>query len=450
MQIALSITLQNGLLNHVPSRTMASKPLPDSELQFLRTLREHALGRADSGLTPLELEQLTGLSRPSVTNLIKRFAPVLIERREERPARLAVDPAAGVAVGVDIGHEHVAVAVADLDGRIAEPADPAAYERLGPQITQDADAVLDWVVAAIERHLGELRIGPADVAGIGITMAGPIDREHSTVRQSPAPATAARESDWELFDARDQLRRRLGWDQVPMLFENDANAAALAELLWGAARRPDGSAYRNVIYVEWSAGIGAGLVLGGALYRGCGVAGELGHFALENDGERCVHCGNRGCLETLVGWDALRARVADADDLPEVLALAHSGDPAAEAALKEAAGHMARALGPLISVLNPELVVIGGTVGTEGYDVVRPTLVQSLKRCTMRPALKDVEVVGAELRGRTSLRGAIALVLHTPPGDSDALVHYLLRTAARAREGGNGLPPRRDAAPRAR
>jgi predicted NBD/HSP70 family sugar kinase len=428
---------------------MAIRPLPDSEVQFLATLRRHAL-EADTGLTPLELEQLTGLSRPSVANLIKHFRPVLIERPGERPARLAVDPAAGVAVGVDIGHEHVAVAVADLSGRIAEPADPAPYERHGRQVSQDADAILEWVVAAIDRRLAELQTGPAGVAGAGITMAAPIDREHSTVRQFPGSIAGADASDWELFDVRDQLRRRLGWDQVPMLFENDGNAAALAELLWGAARPRNGGDYRNVIYLEWSEGIGAGLILGGDLYRGCGVAGELGHFVLQDDGEPCAHCGNRGCLETFVGWEALRARIPDADDLPAALALARAGQPAATAAFREAADDMARALGPLISVLNPELVVIGGTVGTEGYDVVRPAIVQALKRYTMRPALKDVAVVGAELRGRTSLRGAIALVLHTPPGDSDALIRYLLRKAAVARDGGSGLGQRRDAAPRAR
>jgi|SRR5579875_166976 len=411
------------------------RPLPENEAEFLRVLRTAALssvnlrtGAAAHGLTQTELEQQMSVSRPSIVNLLRHFRPVLIEQRSEgsRGARIALDPGAGVAVGVHIGRAELAVVLADLYGRILPVTTPPDYERSAERTLGDADATLDWIARAIAQRLAEVGRSREEVIGVGIALGGPVDRERGVLR-APLDATGAG-SDWELLSVRDELPRRLGWEDVPFLLDNDANLSALAEYTWGAARPTEGRNYRNVLYVEWSHGIGAGLILGGELYRGAGVAGELGHAVVSADGPACPQCGHGGCLEALIGWPAL-ARQLEADSLEGALSQARAGEGRARAAFAAAAEQLAQALGPLISVLNPGLVLIGGTVGQLGYDVVRPTLLQALKRLTMRPALQDVELAAATLPTRAALQGALALVLRAPRHDPDPLLAYLQRSA---------------------
>jgi predicted NBD/HSP70 family sugar kinase len=420
-------------------------PLPESEAEFLRVLRDEALasvdlrgGTAGGGLSQGELEQRTGMSRPSVVNLIKHLRPVLRDLPGEstRGARVGLDPEAGIVFGVNIGHSVVQVAAADLFGQLGTPHE--RRETLG-----DADTILDWIVATMESCLAQLGRSPEDVAGVGICMAGPVDRARGVLDSAAAVADLATggDSDWHLLSPRDHLRSRLGWTQVPFLLDNDANAGALGEHLWGAAREarkgtgglPPPGPPASIIRVEWSRGVGAGLILGGELYRGAGVAGELGHTVVEDGGPLCPRCGNAGCLDVVAGSDALVQRIPGAHDLESAIALARAGDPAASAVFSEGAERTAQALGALVSVLNPNLVVIGGTVGDAGYDVIRPPLLQALKRYTMRPALRDVEIARTTLPDWGELRGAIALVLRTPAGDEDALLAHLQRRAAGAR-----------------
>ena len=417
-------------------------PLPESEAEFLRVLRDEALasvdlrdGTASGGLTQNELEQRTGMSRPSVVNLIKHLRPVLrdLPGESSRAGRVGLDPEAGIVFGVNIGHSVVQVAAADLFGRLSAP-----YERR--ETLGDADSILDWIVATLQRSLEQLGRSPEDVAGVGICMAGPVDRARGVLDSAAAVADLATggDSDWHLLSPRDHLRSRLGWTQVPFLLDNDANAGALGEHVWGAAREswrstgglaPPGPP-ASAIRVEWSRGVGAGLILAGTLYRGAGVAGELGHTVVVEDGPLCPRCGNRGCLDVVAGSAALVERIPGAEDLATALALARAGDETAVAVFTQAAEHTARALGAMVSVLNPNLVVIGGIVGGDGYDVIRPALLQALKRHTMRPALRDVEIARTTLPDWGELRGATALVLRTPAGDEDALLAHLQRRAA--------------------
>ena len=417
-------------------------PLPENEAEFLRVLRARALSSVElhtsdppDGLTQLELENQAAMSRPSIINLVKHFRPVLVEQRGEgvRAGRVALDPGAGIAVGVEIGHDSVGVATADLHGRMLEPSAPRDYVRRAGGAIEEADATLDWIESAVERRLIELDRRPDEVVGVGISVAGPVDRNRGVLRTPHFRTSADGGSDWELLGVRDHLRRRLGWAQVPFMLDNDANLSALAEFTWGAARAQESRSYQNVIYLDWSHGLGAGLILGGELYRGAGVAGEIGHAVIQSDGPRCASCGNCGCLEVLTRWPALARDIPTAHDPASAIRLAQAGDPAARQAFEAAADHVARALGPLISVLNPDMVLIGGTVGQQGFQVVRTPLLRALKRYTMRPALQDVEVAAATLKGPTSLQGAIALVLRTPRDEPDQLVRYLQRKALRAR-----------------
>ncbi len=416
-----------------------------SEGEFVRALRDHGLGSgglppgaAVPGLTLAEIEERSGLSRPSVSGLIRRFGPVLDAQGvagQPAPAkgarRWALDPTVGDVIAVEIGQEHARVAVSDLYGRIKghRPLDSAT-----------ADETLDQAAEEIRDLVADRSAG--DIVGVGVSLAAPVERNKGV--RSGALSGGLLEAiwtDWELLRVQEHLRARLGWDEVPVVLDNDANLSALGEYVWGAGRPrrlADRPPYQNIVYVEWSVGIGAGLILGGELYRGDGVAGEIGHTVVrEGDGApECRYCGNHGCLETVAGWEAILRGLPEyagrADlkqsDLREAFARADAGGPVAQA-FAEATRDVGRVLGPLIHVLNPELVIIGGDVGRWGFEVVRNPLMHHLRRYTMRPALADVTIVPARLGVLSALQGAVALVLRPSFGEPRALLAFLQRKA---------------------
>jgi predicted NBD/HSP70 family sugar kinase len=175
-------------------------------------------------------------------------------------------------------------------------------------------------------------------------------------------------------------------------------------------------------------------MLGGGLYRGGGLAGELGHLVVRSDENVpvCERCGNRGCLETVAGWDAvLRSlgRPATQRDLEEALYLAAYPGNIERDAFESAASEVGRALGQLVTLLNPDIVIIGGDVGKSGFDVIRGPLLMSMRRHTIQPALADLTVLPPALQQNAALHGAIGLILRGD-GSSSTLASYFQRSTA--------------------
>jgi predicted NBD/HSP70 family sugar kinase len=139
--------------------------------------------------------------------------------------------------------------------------------------------------------VGEAGLEPSQILGVGMALAGPLDR--ATGRPNPSSISPS----WVGLDAAREMRRHVGHI---VHIDNDANLGALAESMWGAGRGATDAAY-----VKIDTGVGAALILGGQLYRGAvGTAGEIGHSTIAEDGPVC-RCGNRGCLERFVGTPAL-------------------------------------------------------------------------------------------------------------------------------------------------
>jgi predicted NBD/HSP70 family sugar kinase len=412
------------------------------ERDFIRALRDHALRTVDLdgarpvvGLTPGEIEDQSGLSRPSVSGLIDRFKPVLeaqdhdgypVINGSDRVRRWAIKATVGAVLGVEIADEFAQVAIGDLYGRITEK---RALHR---------DDIADHTIHEAVRVIRELLADrpSKEVLGVGISLAAPV--EHG--RGIALSASDEVWGDWQLMQVREHLQARLGWDQIPFRLDNDANLSALAEYVWGVARPSpvgDRRAYENVIYIEWSRGIGAGLILRGDPYHGAGVAGELGHTVidLDDNATRCRRCGRLGCLETAIGWEAIlrtmpeyKARdVLHDEDLKTALRQAHSDDPQKGEAFATAARTLGLVLGPVIHLLNPELVIIGGDVGNWGYDVIRAPLLECLTRYTMRPALADVTIVAPKLGDEATIQGTLAILLKASSLTAGTLTRFLQR-----------------------
>jgi predicted NBD/HSP70 family sugar kinase len=351
-----------------------------------------------------ELSAATGLSRTTVTTLVAEMQArgLVVEdgaAREDdaRPGRpaalLRLEEAAGAALGVDFGHSHVRVAVADLACTVlAERCIPFAVAR-------DAPAALDAAARLAGATLRAAGVSPGQVIGAGMGLPGPLNPRTGTV--SPSSILGG----WVGVRPAEELAARLG---VPVALDNDANLGALAEMFLGAGRGVE-----NLVYLKVSSGIGAGIIAGGRLHHGAtGLAGEIGHVQLRPDGAVC-RCGSRGCLETEVSTrhllELLRPVYEGELDLPGLLALDAAAEPAVRRVLTDAGHTVGRVLAGVCTTLNPGIVVVGGSLGAS------PTLVAAIRtgidRYAHPEAAASCEVVSGRFGGRAELMGALALAI---------------------------------------
>jgi glucokinase len=280
-----------------------------------------------------------------------------------------------LAVGVDIGGTKISAGVVDEHGRIIDREFRPTPGREGvPADAQRTEELIVEVVAELAaRH---------EVVSVGIGAAGWIGADRATVLFAPHLA-------WRNEPLRDALSGRLAGRglELPVLVENDANAAAWAEYRFGTAQDEC-----VVVCVTLGTGIGGGLVIGGDVYRGAyGIAPEYGHMTIVQDGRICA-CGNRGCWEMYASGRALArdarelvadspeaaaamiARAGSVDQLTGavVAAAAQDGDPAATAICVAMGRWLGRGLAMIAAVLDPSVFVIGGGVSSAGELLVGP------------------------------------------------------------------------------
>jgi glucokinase len=271
----------------------------------------------------------------------------------------------GLAIGVDIGGTKVAGGVVDEAGKVL---DHERRDTPGHDIAETESTIVDVVQALAARH---------EVEAVGVGAAGWIANDHATVLFAPHLA-------WRNEPLREALTDRIA---LPLIVENDANAAAWAEYRFGAAQGEP-----VVVCVTLGTGIGGGLVADGSVYRGAfGVACEYGHMTLVPDGRLCA-CGNRGCWEMYASGRALArdarelaaespmaaARMVElagsVDGLtgPVVTAAAAQGDPAALSICTTMGRWLGRGLANLAAVIDPSTFVIGGGVSAAGEILLGP------------------------------------------------------------------------------
>ena len=263
---------------------------------------------------------------------------------------LSLNAAAGAALGITFGHERLQVAVADLSSTVL------AERAADLDVDKEPAAALALAASLAGDALTEAGVARDHVVGAVVGLPAPVDRRTQAVYATPIL------SPWVGIDVRAELVRALG---LPVEVENDANLGALGEVLSGAGR-----GFADVVYVMLSAGVGAGLVLDGRLYRGgAGIAGELGHVSLSDEGELC-RCGQRGCLETVASTGAvlgvLRRAYGEALTLPRVLELAAGGNVGCRRVLNDAGRAVGRVLADVCNHLDPGAIVVGGELSAAG------------------------------------------------------------------------------------
>jgi predicted NBD/HSP70 family sugar kinase len=233
-------------------------------------------------------------------------------------------------------------------------------------------------------------------------------------------------ADWVGVRPAEELSQRTG---LTAELINDANAGALAESLYGAARNCD-----HMIYVRLSAGIGAGIVTNGQLQcGGNGLAGEVGHLQVEPDGRVC-RCGNRGCLETVASPLAIADLLAHSWNRPidtdALFRLLEAGDHGAQRAVEDAGEAVGRCIAAMVTLFDPELVVVGGELATAAETLFEP-MRRSIRRHIMPRTAKHHRIVAGELGDRAAVLGAAGLILAKLP---DTLAHSRPTAAALAHD----------------
>lgn len=385
------------------------RPLADAVLRLIWNARR--ISRA-------EIARLAGLSRSTVSEVVGEILPLgLVSEIGEGPSRGGRRPIvlefrddSCVILGVEMGGAHVAVALTDLRGRVL------AWETRGHPVRSDPAGTRRLIAELCARCLESSPAGGRPLVGIGVAVPSPVDPSRPDgLSRVVMPA-------WEGRHGLEDLGERFG---VPIFVDNDANLGALAEHWWG-----QGGGVDHLAYIKVATGVGSGHIIGGEIYRGAtGVAGEIGHLAIDPQGKRCV-CGLRGCLATLVGGQALQERAAELlPEFPEstlagrpftVLEIedaALAGDPLALKVVGEVAKHLGTAVAGLLNLMNPSVVVLGGDLVQLGNLLLDP-LRDRVKNRTLISSVAAADIVISELGPRSVAIGAATLVLKASLGDS--------------------------------
>lgn len=318
---------------------------------------------------------------------------------------------AGVAVGIELGRHATAVVARRVDQEYAD----SAFRVVQVGIARGIQVWLPGVVQAVREVADDLDQDDIVVVGLGVPWM--VDPRAGKLVPPALPPWKEGEDPAELLASA--LRQELG-DRMTaprVILDNDSNLLAYGESIYAS---PDAE---TLIGVKASTGIGAGIVVGGSIFRGGrGVAGELGHTSVHANGRFCS-CGGRGCLETFIGTDVLveQARQALGNqrstapaNFEDLAAAANRGSLACQRVLQDAARTLGLALGNLCNILNPNVVVFGGALGRD--DVIRFTLdacKEGIRRTGMRAAVTDGEefTVRESTVRYAAAHGALAVAL---------------------------------------
>jgi glucokinase len=353
--------------------------------------------------TRTELSAMTGLARSTVALRIDALmklglvGPVgdAVSTGGRPSSQFAITASERVVLAVDVGASHVRIAISDLTGRIQ------AEDGEGILVTAGPEAVLGWVETAARGLLEKLGRAPTDLLAIGIGLPGPV--EHSTGRPINPPIMPG----WDRFDVP-------GWFgdsfDVPVLVDNDVNIMALGEreFAWPEVD--------HLVFVKVATGIGSGVISGGYLQRGAqGTAGDIGHVYVARGAEVPCQCGNRGCLEALASGPAIGRALKEvalrAETSQDVVELVKRGNIDAIQAVRQAGRDIGEVLTTCVSLINPSVIVIGGSLAQAGEHLIAGVREVVYTR-SMPLATEHLQITQSKAGPDAAVLGASMLAIH--------------------------------------
>ena len=355
--------------------------------------------RRNGSLGRMQIARLTHLTAQAIANIVDELVSenLLMETgrlrsgRGQPPIQFAVNPDGAMTMGIEVAADHIVATVLDLSGQ------PRTK-----RITPVRDTSPSQVIAHLRTEIDAVRKDfKAPLLGIGVVMPGPFEIEGMT---SVGPTTLP---GWANIDAASLLSEACG-EQVAV--ENDANAAAVGERLFGA-----GHSISNFAMIYFGAGVGMGMIQDGVPFRGAfGNAGEIGHVVVAPRGKACP-CGQHGCLERYASVYALREKLCEADvadcDFNDFERLHAERHPVLLEWIDEAAIHLAPMIAMIENILDPETVILGGMLP----DAIIDELIARMGRLPISVASRRVRALPRVIRGQTgqytAALGAAALPL---------------------------------------
>jgi glucokinase-like ROK family protein len=378
------------------------------------------LWEAGGSISRTRLTEISGLNKSTIGSLLSQLQAWGFVKEaghvSSRPGRpgimLDLNPDAGRVIGAEIGVDFISVVLADMKANVVWQHQIETANGAGkPSQSQ----VLEQTEGLVQAALQQASDSGHRLFGIGLGVPGLVDHATGTLLFAPNLG-------WSNVPLRDMWRRF----NVPVIVENEANAAALGERMLGAAKQVD-----NFIYLSAGVGLGGGLVIDGKLYGGVGgYAGEVGHMTLAPDGPQC-NCGNRGCWETLIGPTAIIERVQQAANedrtpilmsLPEidgdvkairmkhVLEAAERGEPVVLHVLDDVGRYLGIGIASLLNAFNPSLVVLGGVLSLAGPYIL-PRAQREVEARALTAARTGVNVILSAFKFDACVMGGVSLIL---------------------------------------
>lgn len=358
--------------------------------------------RERSPISRAEISSVTALQRSTISLIVDELkSRGLIDEIEGEstggrpPILLRLRAAGPIVIGVDLRTERTIIATSDLAGRVLEreefATDPSSEKTLGN------------LIDCVRKFLGKQE----GIEGVGISLPGLVDPETGNALFIP-------HFKWRDWPVADQMKAATG---LPVKVDNDANAAALAELWLG---RPEIRAVRDFIMVLVSQGLGTGIVFDGQVYHGeAGAAGEFGHMTIGKGAPVACAAGSHECWEAFASESAALARYAKRPgsspdhhsiDFGQLVDRGLAGEKDAEAALIETARYLGLGISNLLKGLSPEAVIVGGRIA-RAWPLIAEELKNAVAENSICRGLPSARIIASTLGEDPTLIGALSLVL---------------------------------------
>ncbi|MGW5054303.1 ROK family protein [Actinokineospora sp. NPDC004072] len=400
-----------------------TSPAGNSDVRRHNTAMVLAAVLQRPGLSRAGVAAATGLAKATVSSLVDRLVaarlvdesgPLSATGRGRRGTGLVPARGGPHGLGVEIGVDYVATCLVDPTG-----GEHAHRVRAGDNRGRPPADVLAAVRRAVAAAKSDARRRGVAVGGLGVAVPGLVDRASGVVRAAPNLG-------WSDVDVAAALGAEL-----PVLVDNEANLAAVGELATGGL-----AGTRDFVLVSAEIGVGAGVVLDGAVRRGVhGFSGEIGHLCVEPDGPVCS-CGARGCLEAVAGPAAILAdagvpvRSAPLDrPLAELVGRLAAADPAALAAVGRAGARLGTALAGVVNLLDVPAVVLGGGYARLAEWLADP-LRAELDRRVVAAQWSPTAVLVSGLGGKAAVHGAGQAALGEILSDPDTYIRRVVDPAS--------------------
>ncbi|MBI5030362.1 MAG: ROK family transcriptional regulator [Chloroflexi bacterium] len=373
--------------------------------------------RLNAPLSRADISSRTGLNRSTVSSIVNELVQGGLVRETEfqkdrlgRPGlSLELSPDGACAIGVQMGVDFISVMLADFVAK------PIWSKRIVADSNVEQSLFIKSMGDLIQEALKQARRKHSKPLGIGVGVPGLVDLQHGKIALAP-------NLQWHDVPLRDMLVKRF---DVPVFVENDANASALGEYYFGIARQVN-----DFIFLTADVGVGAGIILGGKLFRGNrGYAGEVGHMSFDPNGELCG-CGRRGCWESIVSPRSVIRKIQstlcqnytpslirdlvqnqiDKITFETILQAADANDRFALETLQDVGRWLGIGIANLVNAFNPELVVLGGALA-RASTIVTPIIESTVEQNALRQPHESLKIGISAYGSEGCVVGAAAIVL---------------------------------------